>query len=145
MREYFRILAVDPGDKRLGIAVSDQTRTIASPLTIIKHRSREQDALAILDKAEEYQAGLILIGQALDWNGKVSQQGEKSARLAEVLLSLGNVPVILWNEYGSTAAVQKAQQTMNIPRKKRQEHKDHLAAAVILQSYLDAHNPVEDV
>jgi putative Holliday junction resolvase len=64
--------------------------------------------------------------------------------LAEVLRSIGTVPVILWDEYGSTAAVKETQRLMNLPRKKRQEHHDDLAAAVILQSYLNAQSQVED-
>ncbi|MGA9192813.1 MAG: RuvX/YqgF family protein, partial [Anaerolineales bacterium] len=61
-----RILAVDPGDVRIGLAVSDPTRIIARPLKIIEHQSRAQDAAAIIQEAVSQQADLILVGLALD-------------------------------------------------------------------------------
>lgn len=133
-----RILGVDPGDKRIGIAISDPTQTIASPLTVIEHISREGDASAILAISEENQIGLVVIGQALNWDGDISPQGKKAARLAEEIQSLSDVPVILWDEYGSTKIARDSRQMMKIPRKKRGGHHDHIAAVVILQSYLDS-------
>jgi putative Holliday junction resolvase len=137
-KEPSRILGVDPGDKRIGIAISDPTQTIASPYTVLEHTSRVGDARAILAIGEENQIGLVLIGQALNWDGDISPQGEKAARLAKEIQSLGNIPVKLWDEYGSTSIARNSRQLMNLPRKKRQGHHDHIAAVVILQSYLDS-------
>jgi len=138
MSDFVRVLAVDPGDKRLGIAISDLTGTIASPVCVLNHVSREENALAILTIAEKKEAKLIVIGQALNWDGDLSFQGRKSTRLAEKIRALGSIPVILWNEYGSTNAARNARQMMNVSRKKRAGHLDDLAATVILQTYLDA-------
>ena len=132
-----RILGVDPGDKRIGIAISDPTQTIASPYTILEHTSREGDARAILAIGKENQIGLVLIGQALNWDGEISPQGKKAARLAEEIQTLGDIPVKLWDEYGSTRIARNSRQRMNLPREKRKGHHDHIAAVVILQSYLD--------
>lgn len=133
-----RILAIDPGEKRLGFAVSDPTGTIATPLTVVEHQSREKDVQKILDIARANNAGKIVIGQALDWDGSLSEQGKKSSRLAAAIREKTHIPVVLWNEYGTTQTAQDARIEMGLSRKKRSEPIDHLAATLILQSYLDA-------
>ena len=140
-----RILAIDPGEKRLGIAVSDPTQIIASPLCVIDHQSRLKDAEAILTIAKEQNAVLIIIGQPLGWNNDTGPQSQKSVRLADEIRKLSSVPVQLWNEYGSTQAAQAARRKMNVSRKKRTGHLDDLAAAIILQSFLDARIDAEDL
>ena len=144
MSDFARILAVDPGDKRLGIAISDLTRTIASPVCVLPHVSREENALAILAIAEEKEVKLIVIGQAFNWDGELSFQGRKSTRLAEKIRALGSIPVLLWDEYGSTSIARNARRMMNVPRKKRSGHLDDLAATVILQTYLDSQSSLEE-
>ena len=136
-----RVLAVDPGQKRIGVAVSDPTGTIANPLEVIEHQTRESDAQKIIEIAEEYQAVKIIIGQALDWDGSVSYQGKKSKRLAGRIRGKTDIPVILWNEYGSTKTAHEARLAMGLSRKNRAKDIDHLAATLILQSYLDAQEP----
>jgi len=133
-----RILAVDPGEKRIGIALSDPTATIANPLTVIQHVSRALDAAAIAQTALENQAGLIVVGQALDADGGSTPQSRRAARLAAAIRSQTDLPVVLWDESGSTQAARAARLAMGVPRRKRRGHLDDLAATVILQSYLDA-------
>jgi putative holliday junction resolvase len=70
-----RILAVDPGEKNLGIAISDPTGTIANPLTVLKHVSRPLDAAAIARLAADNQAERIIVGQALDEDGQPTPRG----------------------------------------------------------------------
>lgn len=132
-----RILAVDPGEKRLGIAISDPTQTIASSLCVIEHQNRNKNALAIYTLAQEHKAVLILIGQPLDWDGTLNPQSRKSIRLAEEIQTLGQIPVNLWDEFGSTKKAQDSRRQMNVSRKNRSGHLDQVAAAVILQTYLD--------
>lgn len=134
-----RVLAVDPGEKRLGLAVSDPTGSIANPLTVIRHVSRAVDAAQIAQQAEEQGAGLIVVGQALDEDGQASAEGRRAARLAEQIRQQTNLPVILWDESGSTQAARSARIAMGARRRKRQGHLDEIAATVILQSYLDSH------
>jgi putative holliday junction resolvase len=133
-----RILAVDPGEKRLGLAISDPTATIANPLTVIKHVARPVDAATIARIAQENEAGLIVVGQALDDEGEQTQQSRRARRLAEALRQQTSLPVLLWDESGSTQAARDARIAMGVSRKKRSGHLDDLAAAVILQSYLDS-------
>jgi putative Holliday junction resolvase len=133
-----RILAVDPGEKRLGLAISDPTQTIASPLGVIDGKSRVQNAEKILEVACEYQVVLIIIGQPKHWNGETSYQADQSNRLAEEIQRKGNISVRLWDEYGSTIAARKARRDMGVPRNKRSGHLDELAATIILQTYLES-------
>lgn len=133
-----RILGVDPGEKRIGVALSDPTALIAKPLTVIEHTKRNIDAASIAQLAQENDAGLIVIGQALDVEGKPNLSGRRAARLAGALKAQTTIPVVLWDEFQSTQQALDAQIQANVPRKKRQGHLDEYAAAVILQSYLDA-------
>ena len=133
-----RILAVDPGEKRLGIAVSDSTGTIANPLTLIKHFSRPIDAATIAQLASENDCGHIIVGQALDIEGKPTHQGRRAKRLAAAIRIQTDIKVDLWDETDSTQTARAARIALGSPRRKRRGHLDALAATVILQTYLDA-------
>lgn len=132
-----RVMAVDPGEKRLGIAISDPGGVIANPLTVLLHESRGANAQRIAKLAEEHEVILIVVGQALDAEGEVGPQARKSVRLAEAVRQYSSIPVQLWDESGSTQAVQRARLEMGVKRAKRRGHLDDLAAAYLLQSYLD--------
>ena len=138
-----RILAVDPGEKRIGIAISDPSGTIANPLAVLAHYSRAIDAAAIASLASEQGAGLIIVGQALDADDQPTMQSRRSARLAAALRQQTPLPVELWDESGSTQAARTARRVMGAPRRQRQGHLDELAATYILQTYLDAHHSPE--
>lgn len=135
-----RILAVDHGEKRLGVAISDPTGTIANPLAVINHVARLLDAAAIAQLAQDQEAGLIVIGQALDDEGEPTPQSRRAARFAQAIRLQTSLPVELWDESGSTQAARDARISMGVSRSKRRSHLDDLAATVILQSYLDAHS-----
>lgn len=134
-----RVLAVDPGDKRLGIAISDPTGTIASPYTVLKHVSRLIDAAAIAQIARENSAVKIVIGESLDEENQLTLQGRRAFKLGIEIGRQSELPVVFWDETGSTQAARQARIEMGVRRSKRRGHMDDLAAAVILQSYLDAH------
>lgn len=136
-----RILAVDPGEKRLGLAISDPSGTIANPLQILKHRSRAADAAAIVRIATEQGASRIIVGQALDVDGKPGFEGRRAARLARAIQELTDLPVELWDESGSSLAAEEARRQLGVSQRRRRQPLDHLAATVILQSYLDAQHP----
>ena len=132
-----RILAIDPGSKRIGIALSDPTGTIASPLKVVNHVSRSIDAATIAALAQEHGAEKIIVGQSLDDEGKTPVQGRSAARLSAAIRSQTDLPVLLWDESYSTQQARKSQLTLGYPKRKRQGHLDDLAAAAILQSFLD--------
>jgi len=133
-----RILAVDPGSKRIGLAISDPTGTIANPLMVIEHVARVVDAAAVAEMAISHQAGLIIIGQSFDDNGTPSFEGRRSSRFAEALKTQTTIPVMLWEESFTTQDARLARIQMGASRKRRSGHLDDLAATVLLQSYLDA-------
>jgi putative Holliday junction resolvase len=135
-----RFLGIDPGDKNIGVAISDPTGTLARPLTIFSHANRREDAQKIVNLAEREKADRIIIGQATDMEGKPNYSGRKAARLAAEIRSISDLPVELWDESFSTQKARKSKFQLGAGQKSRQGHHDEIAAAIILQSYLDT-NP----
>src|SRR5450759_2514819 len=135
-----RVLAVDPGEKRIGTAISDPTGTIANPLKVIIHVSRSVNAAQIAQLASEHEAECIVVGQVLDDDGGIGPAARKALRLAEAIRAQTDLPVELWDESGSTNEAREARFRMGVKRQKRSGHLDELAAVIILQSYLDAHS-----
>lgn len=133
-----RILAIDPGSKRLGLAISDPTGRIANPLAIIPHVSRVIDAATVAGQAAAYEAGLIVVGQSLDEHVRPTFEGRRAARFAAALRAQASIPVILWDEAFTTQEARAARIAMGVSRQKRSGHLDDLAATLLLQSYLDA-------
>lgn len=132
-----RILGIDPGEKNIGVAVSDPTGTLARPLTVLPMTSRKEAAQQILQLAKEEQTEAIIVGQSTDVDGKPDFSGRKAARLAAEIRSQTKLPVTLWDESNSTQAARESRIELGVSRKNRQGHLDEHAAAVILQSYLD--------
>lgn len=133
-----RILAVDHGEKRIGLALSDPTGTLASPLTVIKHVSRLLDAAQVANLAAESEAGLIIVGQSFDEEGNPNLAGRRAAKFAEALREQTRIPVELFDESFSTQDARATVIELGYPRKKRAGHHDSLAAVMILRSYIEA-------
>ena len=137
-----RILAVDHGEKRIGLALSDPTATIASPLKVIEHVSRLLDAAQVANAAHENDVGLIVIGQSFDEEGKPNLAGRRAAKFAAALKEQTQIPIVLWDESFSTQDARAITIEMGVSRKKRAGHMDELAAVMILKSYLDTNKPM---
>jgi putative Holliday junction resolvase len=133
-----RIMAVDHGEKRIGLALSDPTGTIASPLRVIEHVSRLMDAAQVASLAQENDVGQIVIGQSFDEEGRPNLAGRRAAKFAQALMEQTSIPVVLWDESFSTQDARAARIELGVSRKKRGGHQDSLAAVVILQSYLES-------
>ena len=133
-----RILAVDPGEKRIGLAISDPTATIARPLTVVKHVSRLLDAAEVARLALENNVVRIVIGCPLDSEGQPGPAARRSERFADALRQQTDIPILLWDERWSTAAVERAMIAADVSRAKRAERVDSAAAAFILQGAIDA-------
>jgi len=131
-----RILAIDPGEKRIGVAISDPEGYLARPLTIINHISRYKDAEIIINIARENECDLILVGQALDLSGLAGYRARSSQRLADAIISLTEMDVILWDESNTTARVMEIDLLTKRSRKKRANYKDARAAAILLDDFL---------
>lgn len=128
-----RILAVDPGEVRIGLAISDPTGAIARPLTVIHHVSRQRDAERIVQAAHEQEANMILVGVAYNVEGEVGPQARRALRLVRALQAICELEVSTWDESGSTETA--------LRRGTRDPMLDARSAAVILQEYLDATRP----
>lgn len=133
-----RILAVDHGEKRIGLALSDPTMTIASPFKVIDHVSRILDAAQVANLAAENEVGLIVVGQSFDEEGKPNLAGRRAAKFAEALRGQTRLPVELFDESFSTQDARTTVLEMGLPRKKRAGHHDALAAVVILRLYIES-------
>jgi len=127
-----RILGVDPGDVRIGLAISDPTQMIARPLDVVIHRSRPDDVHAILKIAEAEQAAEIVVGIPYGLEPQPGHQARKALRLVEALKAASGLIIHTWDESGSSQAAASLDSKRPI---------DARAAAVILQEFLDAKNP----
>lgn len=133
-----RALALDVGDRRVGVAVSDPLGLVARPLTVIRRRSREQDYQAIQALVDEYEVSLVVVGHPLELHGEVGPQARRVERYAAGLAGRLNVPLTLWDERLSTAEAEQILHEAGESTRQYRGRLDAVAAAVILQSYLDA-------
>jgi len=135
--ESKRLMAIDPGTKHIGIAISDLSGTIANPLCIINHASRKMDAKKIFELANQKQIIKIIIGLSINEEGNPSLEGRRAMRLGQKIINYGAIPVEYWDEGGTTNLAQETLLKLNISKKRRKGHHDDLAAAVLLQSYIE--------
>ena len=133
-----RILAVDHGEKRIGLALSDETATVASPLKVVVHVSRAIDAAQVADIAAQNDVKLIVVGQSFNEDGNPNPAGRRAARFADELKNQTNILIEMWDESFSTQDARSARIQLGVSRKKRAGHQDVFAAVAILQSYLEA-------
>ncbi len=133
-----RVLAVDLGSRRIGVALSDPTGTVAGPLDTIPHRERRQDVAAVAALARAHGAERIVIGWPRNMDGTLGPAARRAEAFAEALRRVAGVPVDLWDERLSTVAADRALRDADVKRERRRALRDQIAAALILQSYLDA-------
>jgi putative Holliday junction resolvase len=132
-----RILALDHGTKRIGVAVSDETKTIAQPLEYIPAEPFA-DFLARLKKLlVEKEIDLILIGLPRNMDGSYGPAAQKVEAFVAVLRGAITVPIKMWDERLTSAQANKILIQAKVRRDKRKEKMDKMAAAILLQSYLD--------
>ena len=132
-----RVMGIDWGGKRLGLAISDETRTLARPLSVIQHTSRQENAQKILNLALQEDVGLIIIGVTYSPDGALSPSGRSAVRLKEEIEKQADIPIIVFDEADSTNQAKDNQIIMGSTRKKRRGHLDAHAAAIILHAYLN--------
>jgi putative Holliday junction resolvase len=132
-----RILALDIGDRRIGVAMSDTLGILATPLTILDRKNDEQDIVSIIDLLNKHDAGLILAGLPRSLNGGIGQQAEKVQSFVEKLKQQTNVPIDFRDERFTTVDAQRLMREAATKKRKIKTHDDAAAAAVLLQRYLD--------
>ena len=132
-----KILGIDHGNVRIGIAISDESGSLARPLTIITHVSRAKDAEEVYRLAEQEGCGMIVVGIPYDADGGEGPRARSVLRFANQLESISRIPIKTWDESFSTQNVISTSVQMNKSRGSRRQALDDKAAALILQSYLD--------
>jgi putative holliday junction resolvase len=135
-----RYLCLDPGRKRIGVAVSDETGLIASPVGVIQvgDRNRTQVLQQVLRYIEQEEAGKLIIGLPLHMNGDEGIEAARAREFARQLSRLTKIPIDFMDERLTSVEADRLMQEAGIKRDKRKARIDARAAAIILQTYLDA-------
>ena len=136
-----RIIALDVGSKRVGVAVSDELGVIATPRGIVHRQSYNKDAAAIGDLVEHEAAERVVVGLPTGLSGRATEQTRRAERFAEMLASRLSVPVELWDERLTTVMARRLRPGATKTPERESESVDAVAAALILQSYLDHRSP----
>jgi putative Holliday junction resolvase len=134
-----RVLGVDLGEERVGLAVSDPTASIAQPLKVLYVRRTPELAQAVAAVAKEVGAGAVVVGLPRHMGGGEGSGAQRARAFAESLRSVCHLPVHLWDERLTTVQAQRALRELHLSRARRRQRVDQTAAAIILQGYLDAH------
>ncbi|GIQ70108.1 putative pre-16S rRNA nuclease [Xylanibacillus composti] len=132
-----RILGLDYGDRKIGVAVSDAFGWTAQGVEVLNRTASEQDLERLREIVEQHEVTEIVLGLPKNMNGSIGPRAEICMAFAEELKHALGLPVTLWDERLSTAMVERTLIAADISRKKRKQVVDKMAAAVILQSYLD--------
>ena len=131
-----KIMAVDYGDARTGLAVCDRTEFLASPIGIIEEKSLAKVAEKIVYASREYEVGMIVIGLPKNMDGSEGPRAQKSHKLADTLRAIVPIPVELWDERQTTVSAANILSENGTYGKKRKDVLDAVAATVILESYM---------
>jgi putative Holliday junction resolvase len=137
-RQERRILALDIGRKRIGLAVSDPLGLTAQGLGVLERKGREADLAHLVEVAREYKVQEILVGLPRHMDGRLGAQAEEILDLARALGQALGVPVATWDERLSTKEAERVLIAADLSRRRRRQVVDKLAAVLILQAYLDA-------
>jgi putative Holliday junction resolvase len=132
-----KIMAVDYGDARTGLAVCDRTEFLASPIGTIEERNPQILAMKIAHMAEQYEVGEIVVGLPKNMNGTEGSRAEKCRKFAETVECVTEIPVKMWDERSTTVSAHQILNETNVRGKARKNVVDTVAATLILESYLD--------
>lgn len=131
-----KIMAVDFGDSRTGIACCDKSEMLASPVCVISEKDFEQCIKKTAEKAAEIKADIIVVGYPKNMNNTLGERAEKCTLFAEKLKQLTGKPVEMWDERGTTVSAHNYLNTTNTRGKKRKAVVDAVAATIILESFM---------
>jgi putative pre-16S rRNA nuclease len=132
-----RLLGLDVGTKTIGLALSDVTRSVATPYDTIRRGKFTADAKTIREVVEKNQVGALVIGLPLNLDGSEGPRAQSTRAFARNLAPHVEVPMVFWDERLSTAAVERHLIEGDASRKRRAEVADRMAAAYILQGALE--------
>jgi len=131
-------MGLDVGDKTIGIALSDELGLTAQPYETLRRKGEAQDLRAIRTVLDEWGICSVIVGLPRNMDGTLGRQARKVTAFSEKIESVLGVPVIHWDERLSTVVAERILIQADLSRAKRKKHVDKIAAAVILQGYLDS-------
>lgn len=132
-----RVLGLDVGERRIGVALSDAGGHLASPLTTIGAQPQAQALEHIVRLAREYGVSEIVVGLPLTLRGEIGPQANSVRAFAATLEAVVNLPIQLFDERLTTAAAEQLLRDLGVKPEKRKQQIDQVAASIILQDYLD--------
>lgn len=135
--ETGRLLGIDYGHRRLGIAVTNDEQSIASPLENYNRRSDRLDAARLQQVAKEYRVVGCVVGLPLHMGGQASESSHRAQKFAAWFQELTGLPIAYHDERCTSSAVEEQLILMDVSRQRRKQLLDKLAAQVILQAYLE--------
>jgi putative Holliday junction resolvase len=136
-----RILGVDPGRVRIGLAICDAERRLASPLDVHERKDDQQDAAFFRTLAADEEVGLLVVGLPLHADGREGMQAEAARKLGAKLQEWTGLPCIYWDERFTTRFAESELWQAGLTHQRRKARRDKVAAQMLLQSYLDAGCP----
>jgi putative Holliday junction resolvase len=139
-----RVLGLDLGDVRIGVAISDPDRRIALPLGTVQVGRPPGEMRAIADLVREREVTLVVIGEPVSLDGVRRERATHAANFADAMRGLLGVPVAMHDERLSTVEAERSLRDAGVDRKRRRSVVDSAAAQIILQSWLDARRSDED-
>ena len=134
-----RLLGLDIGTKRIGVALSDPLGLLATPLLTLRHKNQNKDIENVLELARTYEVSTIVVGLPISLDGKIWQQGEMILGFAELLQKSCSIQIDTWDERFTSAEAEKLLREAGSEPSRIKSMVDSAAAALILQSYLNAH------
>jgi putative Holliday junction resolvase len=139
-----RLIGIDVGTKRFGVAVSDPLKMFASPHEVIKATGDKHALQEVVRICAEQEAEKLVVGLPLNMDGSRGPAAERVETLVEKLKTLVDVPVVLWDERLTTKTAEAALIEADTRRERRKDLVDKIAAQVLLQHYIDAHHVGSD-
>jgi putative Holliday junction resolvase len=136
-----RLLGVDTGSVRIGLAVSDAERKIASPLETYPRRDRVQDARHFQELVRDEEIAALVVGLPVHTNGREGVKALEARQFAAWLTEVTGLPVAFWDERFTTVEAESHLWSAGLTHKQRKQRRDRVAAQILLQSYLDAGCP----
>ena len=139
-----RLLGVDYGSVRVGLAVSDPDRKFAFPLETYTRRERERDAAYYREVVEREEVGGLVVGLPVHTDGREGQKAAEARAFGRALAAATGLPVVFWDERFTTVEAESALWEAGLTHKQRKARRDRVAAQLLLQAYLDAGCPPEE-
>jgi putative Holliday junction resolvase len=138
-----RYLGLDVGDRRIGVALSDETGTLATGLPTLRRVGPRKDVRAVAELIRRHEAGEVVVGLPRRLDGGLGPQAQKVLAFMEDLRPSARVPLVPWDERFTSAMAEQALMEGDVSRRDRKDLVDKVAAILILQNYLDSRKIAE--